>query len=146
MRILLGMVFLTTVVGCASTRQTSLNQMELRIGELERQVAQKDDEIGDLQDEVDQLSSELKRKQKASLDVVDVSSSSKKYNNIIRVNASPGQVQIALKKAGYYDGAIDGKIGSNTKSAIMQFQKDNGLKADGVIGRQTWEKLQSHVE
>lgn len=144
LRLLLGVVFLSTVVGCAGTKQSSLNQMELRLGELERQISLKDDEIADLQDEVYQLRGDLKRKQKAET-VVDVSIS-RKYGDIIRVNANPTDVQTALKKAGYYSGNIDGKIGNNTKSAIVQFQRDNGLKADGVIGRQTWEKLQSYSE
>ena len=144
LRILTGIAFLMTMVGCATTKQTGMNQMELRIGELEHQVAQKDDEISDLQNEVSQLK-DAKRKPKFSTEEVAAASSGK-YSNIIRVNAAPTDVQAALKKAGYYTGNVDGKIGSNTKSAIMKFQKDNSLKADGVIGKQTWEKLQSYVE
>ena len=143
-RLLVGLIFLVGMIGCASTRQTMTNQMELRIGELEREVAQKDDEISNLQDQVEQLQGDLKRKEKGSVEIS--SSLSKKDRNIIRVNVTAGQIQIALKKAGYYDGAIDGKLGANTKNAIMKFQKDNNLKADGVIGKQTWEKLQAFVE
>ena len=55
-------------------------------------------------------------------------------------------VQKALKKAGYYNGAIDGKVGPGTRDAIAAFQKDNGLKADGVCGRSTWAKLKSYLE
>jgi len=55
-------------------------------------------------------------------------------------------VQKALKKAGYYNGAIDGKVGPGTRDAIAAFQKDNGLKADGVCGRGTWAKLKSYLE
>ena len=51
-------------------------------------------------------------------------------------------IQSALKKAGYYQGALDGKVGSRTKDAIRSFQRDNGLDADGVCGRQTWAHLQ----
>lgn len=141
LRLLLGVVFLSSMVGCAGTKQSSLNQMELRIGELERQVSQKDDEIADLQDEVDQLKGDVKRKQKPEA-IIDVTID-KKYSDIIRVAASPTEIQSALKKAGYYSGNVDGKIGNNTKNAIKQFQKDSGLKADGVVGRQTWEKLQA---
>lgn len=48
------------------------------------------------------------------------------------------QIQIALKNAGYYFGAIDGKIGPLTRGAIEKFQKANGLKADGKVGPKTW--------
>jgi len=55
-------------------------------------------------------------------------------------------IQKALKKAGYYSGAIDGKVGPGTRDAIASFQKDNGLTADGVCGRATWAKLKSYLE
>ncbi len=50
-------------------------------------------------------------------------------------------IQRALKNAGYYAGAVDGKIGPMTKVAIREFQDDMGLKVDGIIGRNTKEKL-----
>lgn len=55
-------------------------------------------------------------------------------------------IQKALKKAGYYNGALDGKIGPGTRDAIRAFQQDNGLTADGVCGRQTWSKLKVYLE
>jgi outer membrane murein-binding lipoprotein Lpp len=55
-------------------------------------------------------------------------------------------IQKALKKAGYYNGAIDGKVGPGTRDAISAFQRDNGLTADGVCGRGTWAKLKSYLE
>ena len=55
-------------------------------------------------------------------------------------------IQKALKKAGYYQGATDGKVGPGTRDAIRAFQKDNGMKPDGVCGRQTWAKLKSYLE
>ena len=51
------------------------------------------------------------------------------------------QVQSALKKAGFYKGDIDGKLGPQTKKAIKAFQKSKGLNPDGVIGVKTWEEL-----
>ena len=46
-------------------------------------------------------------------------------------------IQLALKNAGFYNGTIDGKIGRNTKKAIKELQKANGLKADGKVGPKT---------
>ena len=54
-------------------------------------------------------------------------------------------IQKALKNAGYYKGTVDGKIGSATKEAVKAFQHDNGLEADGVVGRRTWDKLKVHL-
>lgn len=46
-------------------------------------------------------------------------------------------IQTRLKKWGYYNGAVDGIYGSGTKSAVIKFQKKNGLTADGICGKRT---------
>lgn len=51
------------------------------------------------------------------------------------------KVQVALTNANLYSGAIDGKIGAKTREAIKEFQVANGLKADGLAGKQTWAVL-----
>lgn len=56
------------------------------------------------------------------------------------------QIQIALQKAGFYKGKIDGKIGPQTKEAIKAFQKAKGLKADGAVGAQTWAELNKYLK
>ena len=47
------------------------------------------------------------------------------------------KVQIRLTELGYDPGPADGIKGSKTINAIKQFQRDNGLSADGVVGNQT---------
>ena len=54
-------------------------------------------------------------------------------------------IQEALKNAGYYDGAIDGKFGAMTTQAIRDFQENAGLKVDGVAGPRTKEKLVKYL-
>jgi peptidoglycan hydrolase-like protein with peptidoglycan-binding domain len=54
-------------------------------------------------------------------------------------------IQKALKKAGFYAGSIDGKIGPKTKKAIEEFQKAKGLKADGKVGPKTWAELENYL-
>lgn len=47
------------------------------------------------------------------------------------------EIQTVLKQKGYYSGNIDGIFGVNTKNAVINFQKDSGLKADGIVGEKT---------
>jgi len=55
-------------------------------------------------------------------------------------------IQLALRRAGFYDGPIDGKVGPRTKKAIKAFQKARGLKADGKVGPKTWKALKRYAE
>ena len=55
------------------------------------------------------------------------------------------EIQLALKNANFYMGAIDGIMGPKTKKAIEEFQKANGLKVDGKVGLKTWALLSTHL-
>lgn len=50
-------------------------------------------------------------------------------------------IQMKLRESGYYSGKIDGIFGSGTKNALISFQKDNGLTADGIAGTKTLQAL-----
>lgn len=56
-------------------------------------------------------------------------------------NLAPGQVlinvQVALRDAGYYYGAIDGQIGPQTRSALSAYQRDHGLVITAAIDEPT---------
>ena len=47
------------------------------------------------------------------------------------------QIQTKLKNWGYYKGEVDGIFGTQTKNAVMAFQKKNGLTPDGIAGKKT---------
>lgn len=47
------------------------------------------------------------------------------------------KIQEKLKRWGYYSGNIDGIYGSQTEKAVRKFQKNNGLKVDGIAGKAT---------
>ena len=51
------------------------------------------------------------------------------------------EVQRRLKLWGYYKGSVDGVFGAGTRSAVISFQKKNGLTADGVVGKSTYKAL-----
>ena len=46
-------------------------------------------------------------------------------------------VQTKLKELGYTVGNVDGIFGSQTKAAVIAFQKDHGLSPDGIAGEKT---------
>jgi peptidoglycan hydrolase-like protein with peptidoglycan-binding domain len=151
-RILLGIVFLATITGCATTgAKNSQEQLQMRITDLEKKVEEKDSEIVDLQYQVKDISSKVTSgspEDSASTESTSTIKGSSKIftDEIIRVDASIKDIQTALKNAGSYSGKIDGKVGSGTKAAIMDFQKNNNLSADGVLGRRTWKALKSYLK
>lgn len=50
-------------------------------------------------------------------------------------------LQSLLNSSGYYQGPVSGKYDSMTSRAVRHFQSDHQLKADGVVGPQTWQAL-----
>lgn len=52
-------------------------------------------------------------------------------------------VQRILKGLGYSLGiyGIDGDFGATTQKRVIEFQKKNGLAADGIVGKDTWTAL-----
>jgi len=63
---------------------------------------------------------------------------------VLRQGSRGGEVkelQRRLKNWGYYSGAVDGVYGKQTVEAVKYFQRKNGLVADGVAGKSTFEAL-----
>lgn len=52
------------------------------------------------------------------------------------------EIQALLRKIGYDPGPIDGVFGPQTQQAVTQFQRDNGLTPDGIIGPNTYRVLE----
>ena len=152
-RIALLCLFVLGVTGCATTAKTPPDQIQARVTELEKKLEEKDAEIVDLQYEVKDLSSKVETTNAEQPDQTQAPASAAAFavksagnDQIIRVNANPAAVQTALKNAGVYMGKIDGKVGAGTKTAIVEFQKSHGLKADGILGRKTWEELKTYLK
>lgn len=53
------------------------------------------------------------------------------------------KAQQILNSLGYDCGSVDGIFGSKTVNATKEFQSNNGLTSDGIIGKNTWSKLLS---
>lgn len=52
------------------------------------------------------------------------------------------KLQEALNRCGY-SLDVDGQFGNETRKAVMDYQKNNGLAIDGVVGKNTWGSLNS---
>ena len=130
MRILIVIFLVMFLAGCATTREgqdIQTQQLQKRISLLEAELQRKNQEISNLEDA---LGSQQTRQSSKTGAVKQMS---------IR------QIQMALKSAGFYKGSVDGRMGSQTKQAIREFQKANGLKADGIAGKRTVEKLSEYL-
>lgn len=74
------------------------------------------------------------------------SSSTPATDNTLRSGSEGSEVkelQYRLKELGYYTGSRDGAYGAKTEAAVAAFQANNGLKADGIAGPDTLERLYS---
>ena len=47
---------------------------------------------------------------------------------------------------GLYNGKIDGIFGPNLRNAVIQFQAQNNLTADGIVGPRTWFALRPYID
>jgi len=133
--LVLAVVFIFSLSGCATTSKNDelLNQgLKNKIVALEESLRQKDEEINSLRESLTK-SSEVPVEQVSKVKEV-------------KEHPSIKQIQTALKNAGYYQGAVDGKMGKGTRQAVRDFQKANNLFADGKVGKKTWDVLNEHLE
>lgn len=139
-----GLIILTSLIvsGCATAKprrtdaQPATGPVNPQVAALQSELQAKDQQIQDLQYQLEQgrgpetnYSTRSTKGGKSSLITVS--------------GVSVRDVQRALERAGFDPGRIDGKMGKKTKAAIKAFQRAHNLTADGVVGRRTWNALQS---
>lgn len=54
-------------------------------------------------------------------------------------------LQDALNALGYSTKTLDGAFGTNTRNALLSFQRNNGLTADGICGCCSWRRIVSET-
>lgn len=72
-----------------------------------------------------------------------------KLQRIIMLRMSGEDVrwmQQKLKQYGYHKDRVDGFFGQNTLVSVTNFQRGVGIKADGVVGPQTWSQIVNYEE
>ena len=137
--------------GCQTTsNKQQIDTLSSKVQTLEGTVQDRDRELSQLQGQVDQMGRELADQKKAT-QVRDqarlaLPTENKDRLGIIKVNVPATDIQSALKEAGFYIGAIDGKVGANTISAIAAFQKANNLTSDSIVGQKTWDILKTYLK
>ena len=144
--LLLGVVAVLTVLlvsGCSTVPKkfkeevsgikTKVDTLESRVESVESKQA----ESARMVSEQGQTIEELKTTKESGGVTTNISTRSEP----VRTRGRMKEVQICLQNAGFYKGKVDGLKGKSTKKAIKEFQKANGLKADGKVGPKTWELL-----
>ena len=53
--------------------------------------------------------------------------------------------QDGLNTLGYSTGGLDGVFGPQTRNAVISYQRNSGLVADGIVGCNTWRSIQEDV-
>ncbi|MBF0122152.1 MAG: peptidoglycan-binding protein [Candidatus Omnitrophica bacterium] len=145
------------ISGCATTPQapSPVNQLQNHVADLQQRMEQQEKEVVDLKYEVKEIAGKIESGKTVDMEESDEGSGSfKTGSSAVNTQASPiikatgvtaVDLQKALKGAGLYDGKIDGKIGSKTRAAVIEFQKQHNLKSDGVVGQKTWGAMKSYI-
>jgi peptidoglycan hydrolase-like protein with peptidoglycan-binding domain len=123
------------LVGCSTVSGKRLNNLETKVSTLEAKV-----------DSVEQRQSAIEGQTGQSREPAGAQGNEGYLYKSGKKSLTHKDIQLALKNAGFYNGHIDGKIGKSTKKAIREFQKANGLKADGIVGKETKEKLAGYLK
>lgn len=140
---LFGMLgVLITFTGCANKKKKQINALEAQVGEITNELVRLDQSIQETRASVQNIEN---RQGSAGASAAVSSASVGTYRTPSGFELPSNDIQQALKGAGYYTGEVDGKIGPGTRESIKAFQRDNGLDADGVVGRRTWTKLKAYL-
>jgi murein L,D-transpeptidase YcbB/YkuD len=135
MKILGSIIVLSSLLilaGCAAKEETS--EIKSQLASFQDSLSQESQRINELELKVESISSELQAlKPPVVIEVPKMTTEEVK------------KIQTALTAAGFDAGSADGKMGPQTIQAIKKFQETNGIKADGIIGKETWEKLQGYI-
>jgi len=127
-KLLLVLPLVLLAAGCATCDKNKMQNLDARVNALENK------------------SGETTRTEAPAATTIETQAAPTSTVNEVAIPETPTKkdIQIALKNAGFYTGEIDEKFGHKTKKAVEEFQKANGLKVDGKVGPNTWNKLKAY--
>lgn len=143
----LGSIILTMMLaaGCASLSGTQAKETEdlkVRVNSLESQVAALNQHLEQETQDQPSAQGQVKGPSPAGM----TSQTLRAPKGTAKTQWTVRQTQQALVSAGFYKGVVDGREGPRTREAIKEFQRAQGLKADGVVGPATTQALARYVE
>ena len=150
--VVLALIILSTLTisGCSSAQKKlseDVKGIKTKVDTLETRV----EGVETKQSEVERLAMEQAQRVEELKSDRAARASSRKTNVGIKEKRSRKdkerikEVQSCLKNAGFYKGEVAGVKGRKTRGAIRKFQNANGLTADGVVGKRTWEALSKYT-
>jgi murein L,D-transpeptidase YcbB/YkuD len=119
------------------TYKSETNQIKTQVDALQSSLSEEKQKTTELESKIESLSSELESFKGTTL---------YEEKPTVTPDDFTKKVQLALYTAGFDPGKIDGKMGPQTVQAVKNFQEANALKVDGIVGKETWEKLQGYLE
>ena len=137
------LIFSFLCFGCATVSK----QQDLEIQKLRTQITTLEQQLKESEKEVEELETQLDRERELRRRLEKQLTEKKTQLEKKRALSRPTirNIQEALRRAGFYSGPVDGVMGKKTKEAIINFQKSKGLKADGIVGKRTWEELSKYL-
>ncbi|MBI4313821.1 MAG: peptidoglycan-binding protein [Candidatus Omnitrophica bacterium] len=135
-----------SLAGCATTSQSARlenEQLRTQVAGLQSQVAALDSQVDELRTRQQSLENRSWEQgtRLSSIPSLESRGGGRKGHAVLTAK----EIQLALQRAGYYQGTVDGRIGTKTRSAIKAFQSANNLVADGVAGAKTMSALGAYL-
>ncbi len=132
------------ISGCSTVSSKRLNSLETKVSTLEAKVDSVEQrqsaiegQTGESRESVGYLKGKVDSRGPSTVVVTGAQGNEGYLYKSGKKSLTHKDIQLTLKNAGFYNGPIDGKIGRNTKKAIKELQKANGLRADGKVGPKT---------
>ena len=139
------MVAITASSGCAGMRTSQeLKRLQSQVGLLDERVAQLEHGSAGWQ-AAEPMPEPAAQALMTSPAAPKKAEGSAKSAAVSSIKPTTREIQESLKNAGFYQGAVDGKMGPATREAVKEFQRVHGLTDDGVVGKKTWAKLSAYA-
>jgi peptidoglycan hydrolase-like protein with peptidoglycan-binding domain len=150
LKLFLAIPLILLLGGCATGRklqnlETKVDVLETKVSSVEQRQSAIEGQTGESRESVGYLKGKVDSRGPSTVVVTGLKDNEGYLYKSGKKSLTHKDIQLALKNAGFYNGHIDGKIGKSTKKAIREFQKTNGLKADGIVGPKTRDLLLQYL-